>query len=138
MLSQEVRNRANAHLRLGEGFIISAAVGDGASEYEIRNAFSRTYYALFHVCYAHLLARQIDPVTVEAIAGSHGELQSKMQGVLGKWWGRFLQGARDDRRDSDYKPEWVVPAALAASNKLKRAKTQFYWLFYSTRNCLSS
>ena len=137
MLSPEVKNRANAHLRLGEGFINSATVCDSSAEYEIRNAFSRAYYALFHVCYAHLLGRQMDPVAVAAIADSHGELQSKMQGLLGKWFGRFLQQAREDRRNSDYKPEWAVPAALVASSKLKRAKTQFCWLFHTTRNSLS-
>ncbi len=136
MLSPEVITRANAHLELGEGFISSAAVCDSSAEYEIRTAFSRTYYALFHVCYAHLLGRQMDPVAVEKIADSHGELQSKMQALLGKWFGRFLQQAREDRRNSDYKPEWPVPEALVTSSKLKRAKTQFYWLFHSTRNSL--
>jgi uncharacterized protein (UPF0332 family) len=137
MLSPQAKKKARAHLRLGEGFITSAEVGDASSEYDVRNAYSRAYYALFHVCYAYLLGREIDPLAVEAIASDHGRVQSKMQAALGKWFGRFLQEAREDRRNSDYKPEWAVPAVLVASSKLKRAKTQFYWLLHTTRNSLS-
>lgn len=137
MLSPEVKRRANAHLRLGEGFITSAMVGDRSTEYEIRNAFSRTYYALFHVCYAHLLGRQIDPVAVEVIARDHGGFHSKMQGVVGKWFGRLLRDIYELRRQSDYKPEWPVPASTVAHSELKRARAQFYWLFHSTRKSLS-
>jgi uncharacterized protein (UPF0332 family) len=137
MLSPEAKKKARAHLRLGEGFITSAEVGDASSEYDIRNAFSRAYYALFHVCYAHLLGREIDPVAVEAIASDHGGFQSKMQSLVGKWFGRFLQNAYELRRQSDYKPEWAVPAAMVAHSELKRARTQFYWLFHTTRKSLS-
>jgi uncharacterized protein (UPF0332 family) len=137
MSSPQAIKKARAHPRLGAGFITSVEVGDASSEYDVRNAYSRAYYALFHVCYAHLLGRGIDPVAVGTMASDHGGFHSKMQGVVGKWFGRLLRDAYELRRQSDYKPEWAVPAAMLAHSELKRARTQFYWLFHGTRNSLS-
>ncbi len=107
-----------------------------ASEYEIRNAYSRAYYALFHACYAHMLGQGVDPVAVEEIAGNHGRLHSRMR-LAGRSFERFLTNAYEQRRQSDYKPEWAVPAAMVAHSELKRGRTQFYWLFHTARQTLS-
>lgn len=136
MLSPQAKEKAWAHLRLGEGFITSADVGDASSEYDIRNAFSRAYYALFHACYAHLLGRGIDPVMVEEVARNHGRLHSSMRHPMGKPFERFVRKTYDRRRQSDYKPGWRVPAATVAQTELKQARTQFYWLFQTTRRIL--
>jgi uncharacterized protein (UPF0332 family) len=137
MLSQVVERKAKSHLRLAEGFMGTAEIRDSASEYEIRNAFSRVYYALFHLCYAHLLGLEIDLVTVKEVASNHGRLHSSMRRPAGRAFERFLKRAYARRLQSDYnKPEWAVPAATVAQIEMKGARTQFYWLFHTTRNSL--
>lgn len=128
-----------SRLRLAEGFMSTTDLAPSASEYEVRNAYSRAYYGLFHACCAHLLAQGTDPVDVEEIAGDHGRLRSRMSDPrmgLGKWFGRLLKNAYNQRRQSDYEPEWAVPAAVVAGEELRRVRTQFYWLFHTTRRNL--
>jgi uncharacterized protein (UPF0332 family) len=55
---QEVRR----HLRLAKGFMATAIIRDNSKEFEIRNALSRSYYALFHVCHAWLAMKNV-PLT---------------------------------------------------------------------------
>jgi uncharacterized protein (UPF0332 family) len=136
MLSPTVERKARSHLRLAEGLMKTAEIGNSASEFEIRNAFSRAYYGLFHACYAHLLSQGTDPIKVEKIARDHGRLHSTMQESRGKWFGRFLRDAYERRRESDYNPRWASPLAGAAQTELKRAKTEFYLLFHTTRTSL--
>jgi len=52
---QEVRR----HLRLARGFIATAFIGPDSGEFEIRNALSRSYYALYHACHAWLAMRNV-------------------------------------------------------------------------------
>lgn len=137
MLSPQVKKKAWACLRLSEGFISTADVGDGSSEYEIRNAFSRAYYAFFHACYAHLLGLGIDPVVVKEIARDHGRLHSSMRQTMGKPFERYVRETYDRRRQSDYEPGWPVPAATVAQTELKQARMQFYWLLHTTRRTLA-
>ncbi len=136
MIAEDVKRKAEAHLRLAEGFIKTAELRSSSSEYEIRNAFSRVYYALFHVCYARLLSLGTDPVKVEEIAGNHGRLHSSMRRTMGRSFERHLRDAYERRRQSDYKAEWAVPAATVAHKELKQARSQFYWLFHTTRRDL--
>ncbi len=135
MVSHDVRRKAEAHLRLAEGFIKTAVVA-GSSECEIRNAFSRVYYALFHACYAHLLGTGTDAAQAEEIARNHGRLRSTMRGPMGKTFEQYLRGAYERRRQSDYKPEWAVPVAAVAQEELKQARAQFYFLFQTARRIL--
>jgi hypothetical protein len=37
----------------------TAIIGDGSDEFQIRNALSRAYYALFHACHAWLAVRNV-------------------------------------------------------------------------------
>ncbi len=136
MIGPDVKRKAEAHLRLAEGFIRTAEVKDSSSECEIRNAFSRVYYALFHTCYAHLLGLGIDAARVEEIARDHGRLHSRMRDPMKKAFERYLREAYERRRQSDYTPEWVVPAVSVVYEELKRARTQFYWLFHTTGRSL--
>ncbi|HEV2379249.1 MAG TPA: hypothetical protein VG206_05565 [Terriglobia bacterium] len=131
-----MKKKAEAHLRLAEGFIKTAEVRGSCSEFEIRNAFSRVYYALFHACYAHLLGIGTDAAEAEEIARDHGRLHSSMRQPIGKQFERFLRDAYERRRQSDYRPEWAVPAFDAVREELKRATTQFYWLLSTTRSSL--
>jgi len=122
MVSAEVKRTAEARLRLAEGFIGTVEIIDTASEWEIRNAFSRVYYALFHACCACLLASGIDISKVEGIARDHGRLHSRMRVVVGKGFERFLKDSYERRRESDYKAQWAVPSAEQAKEELKKAR----------------
>jgi uncharacterized protein (UPF0332 family) len=137
MVSVVTKRTAEAHLRLAEGFIKSTEVGDTSSEGEIRNAFSRAYYALFHACYAHVLASGMELRKAEERRIDHGRLQSSMRRLAGEAFGRFVEEAYDRRRRADYDPGWPVPPATGAQGELGRAKTQFYWLVRTARRILA-
>jgi uncharacterized protein (UPF0332 family) len=47
------------HLRLAEGFISTASVSSTATECEIRNALSRAYYAVMHICHGWLAMHDV-------------------------------------------------------------------------------
>jgi len=136
MANVEVKREAEGHLRLAEGFMNTALVGDASSEYEIRNAFSRAYYAFFHACYAFLLAQGNDPGRVEQLAKDHGRLRSNIRHPMGKAFEHHIKGAYDRRRRSDYKPEWLVPSSTLAQEELKRARTYFHWILRTTQRTL--
>ncbi len=121
---------------LAEGFVKTAEIEEGSSEYEIRNAYSRVYYAMFHVCCAWLFSVGVDVRKVESVKDDHGRLHSEMQHRMGKHFGRLLRGSYALRLASDYKPEWLVPSAAVVQQELKRARAQFYWLFHATRRGL--
>jgi uncharacterized protein (UPF0332 family) len=46
-------------LRLAKGFLATAVIRDDSSEFEMRNALSRCYYGLFHVCHAWLAMKNV-------------------------------------------------------------------------------
>lgn len=52
---QEVRR----HLRLAKGFIATAFIRPDSGEFEIRNALSRSYYALYHALHAWLAMKNV-------------------------------------------------------------------------------
>jgi len=132
MLSPTVERKARSHLRLADGLMRTAEISDGASEFEIRNAFSRAYYALFHACCAHLLASGTEATKVEEITRNHGRLHASMRRPMGRLFERFVRGVYDRRRQADYEPGWPVPSGTVARGELKRARTHFYWLFHRT------
>ncbi len=136
MLSLEGRRRAKDHLSLARGFMDTAKVGRASSECDIRNAFSRAYYALFHACYALLLGQGNEPDLVQQIARDHGRLQSKVRHPMGRPFEHYVREAYDRRRQSDYEPDWPVPSATVAQEELKRAREQFYWVFHTTLRSL--
>lgn len=120
---------ARGHLRLAEGLIRTAVLSDAASEYEVRNAFSRAYYALFHVCSGYLWAST--GIDVEKIAKDHGRLRHEMGRWLGKSFERFLGDSYDLRRQADYRPEWNPAPIYSCSEKLKRARRHFYAVMFA-------
>jgi uncharacterized protein (UPF0332 family) len=136
MLSAEGKRQAKGHLSLAQGFMSTAQVGDGSSEYEIRNAFSRVYYAFFHACCAFLLGQGNDPVWVEQLAKDHGRLRSNIRHPMGKGFEHHVKEAYDRRRQSDYKPDWLVPSSTLAQEELKRARTYFHWILRTTQRTL--
>jgi uncharacterized protein (UPF0332 family) len=136
MVSIEAKRTAEAHLRLAEGFIATTEVVDTSSEGQIRNAFSRAYYALFHACYAHVLASGMEVGKAEAIRRDHGRLRSTMRDPMGKTFERFLGETYDRRRQADYEADWLVPSATAAQEKLRQVRTHFYWVVREARKSL--
>lgn len=76
MLSPETEQRITQHLRLARGLLGTASIRLDSSEYEERNALSRTYYAMFHASAGWLLS-----VGVE-LDKLHGPLHGKRkQGI---------------------------------------------------------
>ena len=136
MVSGEVKRTAEAHLRLAEAFMGTTEVGDNSSEGEIRNSFSGAYYALFHACYAHVLARGTEPKKAEEIRKDHGRLHLSMRRPMGTAFEGFVRQAYDRRRRADYRPDWPLPSATVAQGELRRAKSQFYWLIQTIRSIL--
>ena len=137
MVSVEAKRTAEAHLRLAEAFITTTEVVDTSSEVEIRNAFSRAYYALFHAGYAVLLGEGNDPVVVERVAKDHGRLHSALRHPTGRSFERYVRAIYDRRQQADYEPDWPVPSASFAQAELRSARKQFYWLLNTTQRSLA-
>jgi len=110
----------------------TADIGKASTEHEIRNAFSRSYYAIYHVSHGYLVVRGIAGRRMD-----HGTLQSKMERQMGKSFGRFMRECYKLRLDSDYRPEWTVPPFFDCSENLKRARTQFHYVTRTTQNLLN-
>lgn len=119
-------NRAvEKHLRLAEGLIKTTKISDTASEYEVRNAFSRSYYPLFHACHGYLWAAGID---VDSLGRKHGRLHEEMGKWMGRSFGDFLRKSYELRRMSDYIPEWIPPPLYSSIARLKTAQKQCYFV----------
>ena len=125
---------AAAHLRLAEGLIKTAEISAAASEYEIRNAFSRSYYALFHACCGYLLA-QNEPNANEVVK-NHGRLHSKMYKV-GKAFGDDLTRCYELRRKADYDADWSVPPYFSCVERLKRDRGNLYYVRRTAKNLIA-
>ncbi len=126
MLSPEVQKTANSHSLLAKGFMGTADVQHSSSEYEIPNAFSRAYYAMFDVCCAWLLGVGVDVEKVERVKGNHGGLHAEISNRNVRAAPELGLGAR-----------MGAPTQDASREKLKSARAQFYWLFGSAKNLLS-
>ncbi len=127
---------ARAHLTLAEGLIEAAEITAGSSEYEIRNAFSRSYYALFHACCGYLLAQNAP--NAQGVAKKHGSLHAEMEKWMGKEFGRFLRGCYELRRKSDYQAEWAMPPFFERIEKLELARRQCYFVTATAKSLIST
>ena len=116
---------ARGHLRLAEGLIRTAKISDASSECELRNAFSRSYYALFHACRGYLWAKGVD---VHSLGRKHGRLHDEMGKWMGRSFGDFLRNSYELRRMSDYIPEWNPPPLYLSIEKLRTAQKQCYFV----------
>lgn len=86
-------------LELAKCFRALARFGDSAGECEIRNALSRSYYAVFHASVAFLMAKN-EPGSKGNI--NHEQLQGKIGVILGKGAKSTLQALLSDRTQADY------------------------------------
>jgi len=120
MLSSEEGRRVKRHLRLAMGFLDSAILSVSSSEFEIRNALSRSYYAMLHACNALVLSCGMVP------SKSHGGLRTQAQRLLGKPFGRLVSDLYELRRVADYEAGWAVVLQIVEP-KLKLARTNVLW-----------
>ena len=91
---QEVRQ----HVRLAKGFMESGVIQDDADEFQIRNALSRSYYALFHVCHGWLAMKNV-PL---AKRKHRQPLFEQIRNQRGKEFGDRLEGFWLWRKRADY------------------------------------
>jgi len=95
------REEAEGHLRLALGLMATVGIPDDASEWEIRNAISRAYYAVFHMCHAWLALRQV------AKPSEHLTLHRTVHVELGEVSGQRMAHFHALRKDADYNPRMV-------------------------------
>lgn len=100
---QEVRR----HLRMANGFMATAVIRDDSSEFEIRNALSRSYYALFHVCHAWLAMKNVP----SGRRKRHETLINEIRIKRGKEFGDRLEGFWVLRKRADYDEPELFGAA---------------------------
>lgn len=120
MLSHDTEQRVRRHVRLARGFLGTATARPESSEFEQRNALSRSYYASFHAFSALLLSREVEP------SKSHGRLQDQVKRWFGKSFGHFLRDTYESRRFADYDASWI-PIGYHCESKLKIARTNVLW-----------
>lgn len=124
---QEVRH----HLRLANGFMATAVIADDSNEFEIRNALSRSYYALFHACHGWLAMKNVPQSRRKHRQPLFAEIRSKR----GKEFGDRLEGFWFLRKKADYDdPELFRPGSfqgdlerfrLSAREDLGRVEKEF-------------
>jgi len=91
---QEVRR----HHRLANGFMATALIRDDSDEFEVRNALSRSYYALFHACHAWLAMKNV-PLSRR----KHRQpLFEQIRSRRGKEFGDRVEGFWLLRKKADY------------------------------------
>jgi uncharacterized protein (UPF0332 family) len=133
-LSSTGSSVASSHLRLADGLIETAKISRDCSEYDIRNAYSRSYYALFHACHGYLRAIGFD---VDSLERKHPRLHAEMARQMGKWLGQFFRNAWERRCDSDYAPGWSVPPYYSCVKQLKEAQDQYDSVRRKTKGLIS-
>lgn len=141
MRTDEQKQAIARYLRLAQGLFDTANITASASEYEIRNAISRLYYAFFHVSLALLLSIGWD---VSRISKDHGRLHDAVQARMGKWIGAFLRGLYRNRCQCDYDTTMferiysgdVEKARQESILLIQSAGTYFYWLYHEARKSL--
>jgi uncharacterized protein (UPF0332 family) len=142
-LSPYLQEKIAATLRLALGLLETVTIDSSSSEYDIRNSLSRLYYAFFHASLALLMAIESD---ILAVSKSHGMVHARIQRRFGKTMSitRTIRELYDLRKLSDYEADMfakryggnIEAARKEAILLLKRAKTDFYWLYYEARKNL--
>src|SRR2546423_11984303 len=101
MLTDAEKQRVADYLGLALGLFLSVQFPATCNEYEVRNGFSRLYYAFFHVSLAFLLSRgeQIDNYR-----WYHGDVHTAVGRGMGKYFSKFFRELYGARRGADYEP----------------------------------
>jgi uncharacterized protein (UPF0332 family) len=129
MLSLEGERRIKEHLRLARGLLETAFLRIESSEFEERNALSRSYYAMLHACSALLLSNGVEP------SRNHGALHRQTKLLMGKSFGRFVEDLYELRRNSDYVTSWTQ-VRHDSDARLKMARTNVLWACFEAEKKL--
>jgi uncharacterized protein (UPF0332 family) len=141
MLTKESKGQIIRYRGLALGMFQSIAFVPTCDEYDIRNGYSRLYYAFFHASLAFLISRGVD---IETIRKDHGKVHREIDRHLGKTMGRFLRELYLVRQQADYEPGLFAAkyhgqldkAQVDANNLLTRARTYFNWMQQESRKVL--
>lgn len=99
------QTEVDGHLALAKGFLSTVSLDSEANEYAIRNALSRSYYALFHICNAWLAKQP------RLVPRDRRKNHDKLQKEIGRFRGMASQVRLKDfyklREDADYRPEML-------------------------------
>jgi len=88
-------------LRLAEGFMATAVIPPNATEGEVRNAVSRAYYGLMHICHSWLAMKNVP----QGRRRGHGEVQEEIGKQCGEEFKARLRDIYRLREDADYRPQ---------------------------------
>jgi uncharacterized protein (UPF0332 family) len=141
MTPEETKRRISEYLGLSLGLFLSVRVLATSTEYDVRNGFSRLYYAFFHASLAFLLSQGEN---IEFYRRTHGDVHTAIDRRMGKYLGRFLRELYRSRQQADYEPEFfdrtygrdIERARADARNLLNRASRNFYWIYNESRKVL--
>ena len=141
MLSAEEKRRVFDHLSLSMGLLSSVKFSASSNEYDIRNGFSRLYYAFFHVSLGLLIAKGVD---VDVFRKDHGKVQTQVNRHMGKYMGKTIHNLYRARLQADYEPAFFrakygedpQKAQTDAVTTLQRAKSNFFWIYFQAKGLL--
>jgi uncharacterized protein (UPF0332 family) len=141
MTSEETKRRISEYLGLSLGLFLSGQVSAASTEYDVRNAFSRLYYAFFHVSLAFLLSQGEN---IDLYRRTHGDVHAAIDRRMGKYLGRFLRELYRSRQQADYEPAFfdrsygrdIERARADLRNLLNRANRNYYWIYNESRKAL--
>ena len=86
MLTKDDKRRIIQYRGLALGIFQSIFLVPTSNEYDIRNVFSRLYYAFYHASLALLVSQGID---IDEIRKDHGRVHREIDRRLGKAMGKF-------------------------------------------------
>jgi uncharacterized protein (UPF0332 family) len=141
MSSEETKRRISEYLGLSLGLFLSVRISASSTEYEVRNGFSRLYYAFFHASLAFLLSQG---ESIDVYRRTHGDVHTAVDRRMGKYLGRFLRELYRSRQQADYEPRFfdrtygrdIERARADARNLLNRANRNYYWIYNESRKGL--
>lgn len=90
-------------LHLAEGFMATTGVSPNASECDVRNALSRAYYALMHICRAWLAMKNVPRNKRK----KHGEILEEIGNQRGEEFRTRLLDFFRLRQDADYNAQML-------------------------------
>jgi uncharacterized protein (UPF0332 family) len=140
-MTKETKEQIVRYRGLALGLFQSISIPPDCNEYDVRNGFSRLYYAFFHASLALLLSRNID---IEVIRKNHGLVHSAVDKQLGRYFGRFVRELYAARLQADYEPNIMVDkyhsqierARFDANSLLDRARPNFTWIQQESKKVL--
>jgi uncharacterized protein (UPF0332 family) len=141
MPSEKDKRRTVEHLGLALGLFLSVDFSATGTEYDVRNGFSRLYYAFFHASLAFLMSQGED---VDTYRWRHGSVHAAVDRRMGKYLGRLFRELYRFRQLADYEPSFLAKsyagdlerARVDAQTVLGRATQNFYWIYNESRKDL--